>query len=80
MTVVLATILLELANIQQLIEVWTKHSSLGHSIGGWLCVNAALLLWINYYRVKQLKVAMWSTLGGWVLNTSLILSVIYWKN
>lgn len=46
-----ASLLLELANFQQLWRMWSEGSALGQSIGAWISVQAALWLYLHFYRV-----------------------------
>lgn len=73
------TILLEGANVSQLIRMWTEHTAAGQSLLAWLSVCLALGLWAFYYWRKGLRTALWATLGGIVMNLAVVASVIYWR-
>lgn len=80
-TPIITIFLLEGANVQQIFEMWNKHSSLGQSLWGWVSVGIALVLWANFYRVicPKEKIAFYSTIFGIVMNICVIISVIYFK-
>lgn len=78
-TPIVTTILLESANVQQLYRMWTEHSALGQSLTAWIAVNVALLLWLNYYRVKGLRWALYSTFFGVTMSISVTLTVAYFR-
>lgn len=81
-TPILSVILLEAANAQQLVQMWVlDHSAKGQSLTAWLSVQAALWLWLNFYRVITPD-AFWAIRGtrlGIALNMAVVLSVIYWR-
>lgn len=80
-TPILTTLLLEAANVQQLVRMWSEGSAEGQSITGWLSVNVALLLWLNFYRVVTPH-ATWAirgTLFGVVMNAAVILTVAWFQ-
>jgi hypothetical protein len=58
-----------------------KEQAAGQSLWGWLSVNIALLLWCNFYRVccPAQKLAFWAPVVGWVLNSCVVLTVIYFR-
>ncbi len=83
-TPVLTPFLLEGANISQLWRMWTEGTAEGQSIQGWILVNIALFLWLNFYRVCMPKsvgrtTAMISTAVGIVFNFAVILTVLYFR-
>lgn len=82
-TPVLTVLLLEGANLSQLIRMWSERSAEGQSLGGWALVNLALLLWFNFYRVcvprDQARWALWSTGFGVIMNASVILTVVWFR-
>jgi FtsH-binding integral membrane protein len=81
LTPVFAMVLLETANGFQLWEMWTTRTSLGQSPWGWVCVNAALLLWLNWYR-QVTPERVWTvraTLFGLAMNAAVILSTLILK-
>jgi hypothetical protein len=81
-TPIITTFLLEIANVQQLWQMWViDHSADGQSLTGWLSVQAALWLWLNFYRVitPEARFAIWGTRVGIALNMTVCLSVLYWR-
>lgn len=80
-TPVVAVSLLELANVQQLYRMWTEYTAAGQSLYGWVCVNVALILWLNFYLVfnRQNKFAIYGTAFGILMNASVIASVIFFR-
>jgi len=76
-----AIMCLEWANLSQLIRMWTEQTAEGQSLVGWLSVWAALLLWLNFYRVclPENKLAYWGTVVGLATNTAVWLSVIWFR-
>ena len=78
----LATIvLLEHANIQQLIRMWSEGTAEGQSLWGWISVGFALALFINFYRVccPKEKFAFWATVLGLGMNLLVILTVVWFR-
>ena len=73
--------LLELANIQQLFRMWTEWTAAGQSLWGWIFVQIALWLWLNFYRVltPNEKFAIYGTALGVVMNSLVILSIIFFR-
>jgi len=80
-TPIVTVFLLEGANIQQMWRMWTERSAEGQSITGWLSVNIALWLWLNFYLVfnRENKFAIWGTAVGIVLNALVVLTVVYFR-
>lgn len=80
-TPVLSVFLLEMANVQQLARMWSEQTAAGQSLWGWVCVNVALLLWLNFYLTfnRQNRFAIWGTALGVLMNASVILSVVYFR-
>lgn len=80
-TPIVTVFLLEGANIQQMWRMWTERSAEGQSITGWLSVNVALWLWLNFYLVfnRENKFAIWGTAVGIVLNALVVLTVVYFR-
>jgi len=80
-TPIITTILLEAANLQQIWWMWTQRTAAGQSLSGWMCVNVALILWFNFYRVVTPKewIARVGTGIGILLNSLVILSIIYFR-
>lgn len=80
-TPLVTTFLLEAANISQLWRMWTTWTADGQSLWGWLMVNLALLLWLNFYLVfnREQKFAIWGTAFGVIMNTLVIVTVILFR-
>lgn len=80
-TPVLTTILLESANVGQLYRMWSEWTADGQSLVAWICVNAALMLWLNFYRVctPEQRWAIWATAFGVAMNSTVILTVILFR-
>jgi uncharacterized protein with PQ loop repeat len=78
-TPIVAVVLLELANVSQLTRMWSTGTADGQSVVGWMCVNVALLLWLNFYLTftPTQRWAIWGTVLGIGMNTSVILSVLW---
>ncbi len=81
LTPIFSVAMLEIANVQQLIQMWTTKTADGQSLGGWCCVAVALLLWLNFYLTfnKAQKWAIYGTILGIVMNASVIASVIKFR-
>lgn len=84
LTPVLTTLLLEWANIGQLWRMWTVKSALGQNVWSWLCVHAALWLWLNFYRIamppsRARTLALSGTAVGIILNGSVVLTVAFFR-
>lgn len=80
-TPLVAVGLLELANVSQLVRMWTEWTAAGQSLWGWLAVNMALWLWLNFYRVitPNEKPAIYGTALGVVMNSAVIFSVLFFR-
>jgi len=80
-TPIITTFLLELANINQMIRMWSEWTAEGQSLWGWITVNIALILWLNFYLVfnRDNKFAIWGTAVGIFMNSCVIMSVIYFR-
>ena len=80
-TPIVTTLLLETANMGQLIRMWTEWTADGQSLAAWICVNAALFLWLNFYRVctPEQKWAIWATAFGVAMNSLVIASVVVFR-
>jgi len=80
-TPLLTVLLLESANIGQMVRMWAYHTAAGQSLISWLCVNLALWLWGNFYRVitPEQKWARRCNAVGITLNTGVILTVAYFR-
>jgi len=80
-TPIVTTFLLEAANVQQLWRMWTTWTSAGQSWTAWLSVQIALWLWLNFYLTfnRDNKFAIYGTAVGIALNTSVILSVLFFR-
>lgn len=76
---VLCTILLEYANVGQLIRMWAEHTAAGQSLQGWFSVAAALILFCVYYRKKKLTVPFWTTVFGVGMNATVWSTIIYFR-
>ena len=78
---IVSVALLELANLQQLIRMWSEWTAAGQSVGGWLSVNAALWLWLLFYLVfnREQKFAIWGTVVGIAMNSFVVLTVLFFR-
>lgn len=78
---ILATILLEIANIQQIYRMCSERSSLGQSVWGWVSVNIALWIWLWFYKITcpKEKVAIFATYMGIIVNLIVILVALYFR-
>ena len=77
-TPLVTAILVESANISQLLRIWREGSSTGQSLLAWICVGIALLLRWNFYRViaPSQWLARLCIIGSLLINAVLIASVI----
>jgi uncharacterized protein with PQ loop repeat len=80
-TPIITTCLLEFANFNQLWRMWTTQTADGQSLWGWMYVNLALVLWLNFYLVfnREQKFAIWGTTAGIGINALVILTVIWFR-
>lgn len=80
-TPIISVALLEMANVQQLYQMWTERTAAGQSLWAWICVWLALWLWLNFYLVKTPgeRWAIRGTILGLTLNSAVIATVIYWR-
>jgi len=81
LTPILSVGLLEAANASQLFRMWTERTAEGQSLYGWMCVNIALVLWLNFYLTfnREQKFAIWGTVLGIVMNSLVIGSVVWFR-
>lgn len=77
----ITTVLLEGANAAQLARMWTEKSALGQSVTGWSLVWLALVMWFAYYLVivPEKKLPRYCTAFGILVNSSVVLTVIYFR-
>jgi hypothetical protein len=80
-TPIISVLLLEAANVQQLVHMWSEWTAAGQSLWGWACVHAALWLWLNFYIVitPDAKWAIRGTIMGIFLNGAVILTVLFFR-
>jgi hypothetical protein len=73
--------LLETANVSQLWRMWSTWTADGQRVVGWVCVNIALVLWLNFYLTfnREQKFAIWGTVVGIAMNTCVILTVLFFR-
>lgn len=78
---VLATALLEYANVGQLWRMWTERTAAGQSVTSWFAVFLALACYNQFYRVcvPDQKWAYRMNVLGMVMNLSVCLTVIYFR-
>jgi uncharacterized protein with PQ loop repeat len=81
MTPIATIFLLESANIGQIFHMWTERTAAGQSLSSWICVNVALWLWGNFYRVccPEQKWAIRANWVGVILNALVIATVIWFR-
>jgi hypothetical protein len=81
-TPILSVLLLEAANVSQITRMWTERSAEGQSVLGWISVNMALWLWLNFYLTfnRAQKFAIYGTVLGIAINSLVILSVLYFRH
>lgn len=80
-TPIITSLLIESGVLSQMIRMWAMGSAMDQSLLGWIFVWCALLLWFNWYRVftPDQKFAKWSTIGGLVINTMAIFTIIWYR-
>jgi uncharacterized membrane protein YbaN (DUF454 family) len=80
-TPIFAAIIFETASIGQLYQMWSEQSAKGQSLLSWSIITLALLLWLNFYRVKtpDEKIAIWQTVFAIFTNFLVIGTVLYFK-
>lgn len=80
-TPIVTTALLEAANVSQIWRMWTEWTAAGQSLWGWMMVNLALILWLNFYLTfnRQQKYAIWGTAFGIAMNSTVILTVVFFR-
>jgi len=76
---IVATILLEWANVSQLWRMWGERTSAGQSVIAWCSVFVALALFMNFYRAKKMTIQKWCSIGGMIMNSSVITTVLYFR-
>jgi uncharacterized protein with PQ loop repeat len=78
---IVASLLLEYANVGQLIRMRTEHTAAGQSLTSWLAVFVALLVWQNFYRVCT-PTMLWArrmNFLGICMNLSVIATVVHFR-
>lgn len=80
-TPIITVLLLESANLGQIVRMWTEHTAAGQSLLSWISVNVALWLWGNFYRVccPEQKYAIYANMMGICLNAAVILTVVWFR-
>lgn len=80
-TPLITTFLLEWANLSQLWRMWGEGTAEGQSLMGWVSVNLALILWLNFYLTfnRDQKFAIWGTAFGIGMNTAVIGTVLWFR-
>lgn len=78
---IVTTFLLEAANVQQLVRMWTERTAAGQSLTAWMSVNVALWLWLQFYHTftPDQRLAIWGTRVGIALNSAVILTVVFFR-
>jgi hypothetical protein len=77
----ITTCLLEAANVGQIERMWLYRTAAGQNIASWCCVNLALWLWGNWYRVitPDQWIPRLTIKVGITLNTAVILTAAYFR-
>lgn len=77
----IGTCLFVVADTSQIIQIYSKQSSLGHSIWGWTIVIISLLLYATFFKVKtpNEKLAFWCTILNLFVVILLYATVIYFR-
>lgn len=78
---VIATVLLEYANVGQIIRMWSEHTAAGQSLWSWAAVFAALATYGVFFRVC-LPEQTWArrmNAIGLVMNAVVCGTVIYFR-
>lgn len=82
-TPIATAILLDGGVVQQIYQMWSERTAEGQSLWGWACINVALWLWLNFYRVmlppEDRAFAFWATVISILLNFGVIGSIVYWR-
>jgi len=78
---VVSSILLEGANLGQLVRMWTEKTAAGQSLISWCMVSAALCIYLQFYRVctPGQKWAVRMTAFGVAFNAAVILTVVWFR-
>lgn len=74
----LATALLQAANVAQVLRMWSAGSAEGQSLAGWLLVSVALALYYWFYRVctPEQVWARWASSAGLIVNACVIATIL----
>lgn len=76
-----ATLLLEYANIGQLIRMWTYRTAAGQSLSSWFAVFLALCCYFQFYRIVTPE-QIWArrmALLGIFMNLAVCFTVLYFR-
>lgn len=52
------------SNLGLLLEMWSRHSAAGHTIGAWTAAVVSQTLWVNYYR-RRTPGEFWANVTAW---------------
>jgi uncharacterized protein with PQ loop repeat len=78
---IVATILLEYANVGQLIRMWTYKTAAGQSLTAWFAVFLALCCYNQFYRIVTPE-QIWArrmSFVGILMNSAVCLTVLYFR-
>lgn len=78
---VLATALIEVANVGQIVQMYREQSSAGQSAVSYVVVILALCLWERFFAIQtpDQKSAAWTIRVSIVVNVFVVGSVIYFR-
>jgi uncharacterized protein with PQ loop repeat len=78
---VLATILIELASIGQIVQMYREQSSVGHNPLSWTLLVVALILWERFYTIctPNERPAIWTARVSVLMYIFVLGSVLYFR-
>ena len=78
---VAATMLLEYANVGQIVRMWTEQTAAGQSMWSWVAVFLALWCYNQFYRVclPDQRWAIRMNMVGMAMNVIVVGTIIYFR-
>ena len=80
-TPLVTSLLLDGGAVGQIVRMCREHTAAGQSLTSWCMVVAALVLWLNFYRVKTPgeTIAIRMTAFSVAINTAIVLTILYFR-
>lgn len=78
---VIATVLIELASVGHIVQMFQARSSAGQNPLSYLLLMGALVLWERYYSLEtpDQRPAIWTARASLVVNALVLAAVLYFR-